>query len=93
MAFVLDNVSPIEGVLFFLCPHCQGGIEVKTKELNCCIFRHGVFKNSLQPISPHLPKDECDALCVNECIYGCARPFRIGSIGGEKFKVEICEYI
>ena len=66
------------------CPWCNMPIEVV--QLNCSIFRCGVYKDSWCQIMPHLPKEECDKL-VN-VIWGCSRPFRI--ING---KVEKCDYI
>lgn len=68
------------------CPHCQGSIEVK--ELNCQIFRHGVLKSNGQPISPHLPKAECDRLFQQKLIYGCGKPFRFNG-----HEIEKCDYI
>lgn len=31
----------------FMCPHCDGQIEVNKKNINCSIFRHGVYKKTL----------------------------------------------
>jgi len=66
------------------CPHCGIGIEII--EVNCAIFRCGVYKTTFQQLHPHLPKVECDA--VRDQIYGCSRPFRL--VNG---KLEKCEYI
>ena len=60
----------------FSCPNCTGQILVKTDELNCRIFRHGVLKNGNQ-ISPHASKEECDRLIKNDEIYGCGKPFQV----------------
>jgi len=62
---------------FIKCPHCQGDIIVSKTEINCGIFRHGIYKNNYQPIDPHLPKNECDRLVSNDLIYGCGKPFKI----------------
>lgn len=59
------------------CPHCQLPIFVYRKDFNCCIFRHGVFKSTLQQIDPHLPKPHCDYLKQNDLIIGCGKPFRL----------------
>ena len=67
------------------CPHCNEFILIE--ELNCRIFRHGVFKNTNQQISPHASKEECDAYIVQDLIYGCGKPFKITD------KVEKCDYI
>lgn len=41
-----------------ICPHCQGIVIIE--QLNCKIFRHGIFKRSGKQIPPHAPKAECD---------------------------------
>ena len=74
---------------FFICPHCQGHIMVHHTELNCRIFRHGVYRDSGEPISPHTPKEVCDRLIVENRIEGCGKPFRIT----EDMKVVVCDYI
>jgi hypothetical protein len=68
------------------CPHCNGMILIL--ELNCCIFRHGVMKQTDTQIDPHLNKTECDRLVEQGLIYGCGKPFRI--VNGI---VEVCDYI
>lgn len=66
------------------CPHCNDFVDII--EINCGIFRHGVFKDSFQQIDPHLPKSECER--VLPLIYGCGKPFKYD---GEKLVV--CDYI
>jgi hypothetical protein len=68
------------------CPHCHEYIEIV--EINCSIFRHGVYKTNYQQINPHLPKAECDRLQQNDLIFGCGKPFII-----RENKAEICDYI
>jgi len=72
------------------CPHCNEPILIE--QLNCKIFRHGVFKLTNQQINPHLSKDKCDELILNNLIYGCGKPFKIIT-NDDNFKVEICDYI
>ena len=79
-----------EGVYYFACPHCGGGVEVLKKEVNCAIFRHGFFKKKKQQINPHLPAKKCAKLRESGKVIGCCKPFRL--LEKEK-KVEICEYI
>jgi hypothetical protein len=67
-----------------LCPHC--GIMIEIVQLNCAIFRCGIYKHNYQQIPPHLPKRECDLLI--DKIYGCGKPFRVINK-----KLEICDYI
>lgn len=72
--------------LIVICPHCNDPVIIE--ELNCCIFRHGVKKDSYQPINPHAPKHVCDYLVENNLIYGCGKPFKVINE-----KAEICDYI
>lgn len=79
------------------CPHC--GCFIQIREINCAIFRHGVYKQTGQQIDPHLPKADCDRLVATGALYGCGRPFRLKRKGGgvtaspEEWIAEICEYI
>jgi hypothetical protein len=81
--------------IIFNCPHCNDTIQVFYKELNCLIFRHGVMKDTLTQIDPHLNKDECDRLKKSNLIYGCGKPFRlVKSIDiSQQFTPQICDYI
>ena len=58
------------------------------KQLNCKIFRCGIYKKTGRQILPHSKKVLCDKLLKNNLIYGCAKPFRF--VG--KY-VESCDYI
>jgi len=72
------------------CPHCNSQILIE--QLNCKIFRHGIFKSNNTQINPHSSKKDCDYYINNDLIYGCGRPFRIVEINNE-LETEICEYI
>jgi hypothetical protein len=74
-------------LLIIECPHCNQFIEIL--ELNCRIFRCGIFKNTNQQINPHLDENSCNELKKNDLIYGCGKPFQIM----EDNKVVICGYI
>lgn len=91
VAMSVDVVSD-SGMLFFTCPHCFEYVIVKRNEVNCKIFRHGAMKNGgigeLSPISPHLPKEQCDELFRKGLIYGCGKPFYM-----DGKNVSICGYI
>ena len=65
------------------CPHCGGKVIIE--QINCGIFRHGVYKNGAQ-VNPHMSKEECDR--IKSDIYGCGKPFKI-----EQNKAVICDYI
>lgn len=76
--------------LIVLCPHCKEFIIIQ--ELNCCIFRHGILKNTGEQIDPHTNKEECETLKKKDLLFGCGKPFKI-YIHDEKVMVEICDYI
>ena len=82
--------------IIFNCPHCNLPVQVYMKELNCHIFRHGIMKDTLKQIEPHLNKSECDRLYNNNLIYGCGKPFQL--VKNNKHKSNdyipvICDYI
>ena len=72
------------------CPHCNCFALIL--ELNCQIFRHGVYISNGEQIDPHTSKDLCDELVQKKLIYGCGKPFRIDKVGDE-YIVSICYYI
>ena len=74
------------------CPHCKEHIVVNLKELNCKIFRHGIYKNNGKQIDPHASKEICDELIKNDVIYGCGKPFQIIEIN-DTFEIKKCDYI
>ncbi len=81
-------------MLIINCPHCDGSIIII--ELNCKIFRHGVFKNTGNQIGPHSSKEECDQYIKQNLIYGCGKPFQIiedNTNNDNKYKAVICDYI
>jgi len=61
--------------MIFVCPHCNIMIEVI--EINCAIFRCGIYKNTGKQIEPHLSKYLCDTLKENDKIWGCGKPFQL----------------
>jgi hypothetical protein len=68
------------------CPHCNCIIYIS--ELNCKIFRHGVFKHNMEPIPPHSSKHACELYIKDNLIWGCGKPFQIkGNLAVE------CDYI
>ena len=72
------------------CPHCKCVIIIL--ELNCQIFRHGVFISNGEQMDPHTSKTGCDELREKKLIYGCGKPFRIDKVGDE-YIASICDYI
>ena len=78
--------------IYINCPHCRQLIEVLKSQVNCKIFRHGVFKGSYIQIDPHMSKVLCDKLIQENKILGCGKPFQL-VINGNNYSAEICEYI
>jgi hypothetical protein len=68
------------------CPHCK--ISIFVEELNCRIFRCGIYKHNNQQINPHASKAECDRLFATGAIYGCGKPFMVLDD-----KTVVCDYI
>ena len=66
--------------------HLVAGVE--KKQLNCKIFRCGIYKKTGKQIPPHSKKTICDNLAKNNLIYGCGKPF----IYKDDY-VEPCDYI
>ena len=73
--------------LIINCPHCKQLIIIE--QLNCRIFRCGIYKSSGEQINPHLNKIICDELSSNNLIYGCGKPFKID----DNLKILVCDYI
>ena len=72
--------------MFVNCPHCDLLLEII--ELNCGIFRCGVYRSDYLQIPPHLSKEECVRLMESRLIWGCGKPFQIIN-----HKVNVCDYI
>lgn len=76
--------------LYIVCPNC--GFYVEIDQINCGIFRHGVFKNNNQQLNPHASKIICDHVVANDLIYGCGKPFQIVNDGADFVAIK-CDYI
>jgi len=79
--------------LIIKCPHCLEEIIIKTTEINCAIFRHGIYKKTMEQINPHMNKIHCDNLKSKDLIYGCGKPFKLINDSDNSFKAIICDYI
>ena len=79
--------------LHVVCPHCGASVEVAPFSLNCAIFRHGVFIDTLEPIDPHAPQELCEWLLANELIYGCGKPFTIVLDASGGVSAIKCDYV
>lgn len=62
-------------IIYRPCPHCCLMIEVL--QVNCNVFRCGVYKDSLLQINPHTPEETCKQLVRENKIYGCGKPFQL----------------
>ena len=79
--------------LIFNCPHCDMLLEVLKSQTNCCIFRHGVYKNG-QQVDPHAKKVDCIRLVEERLIHGCGKPFQLmKNAQGAITTVVVCDYI
>jgi len=87
-----QTVQILEDSSFQLtCPNCGGYFIVYPNQINCRIFRHGVYKHNREPMNPHASKSECDNLLLLDNIYGCAGPFEMIYADGV-WKTAICGY-
>lgn len=86
----IGYLGKTQRMIIVQCPHCEGPIEVV--EVNCAIFRHGVFKQTGIQMHPHETKEKCDELIEKNLIYGCGKPFKI-TIINNTYVAEICDYI
>jgi hypothetical protein len=77
--------------LLVTCPHCQGTVEIL--EINCAIFRHGIYKRTGRQLPPHAPKSECDAAAAQGLLNGCGKPFRIQANANHGYDAVACDYI
>jgi len=57
------------------CPTCGRYIEIL--QLNCAIFRCGIFKDSYKQLPPHSSQEECEQAIKNGLIFGCGKPFEV----------------
>ena len=78
------------------CPHCLNLVLIE--QLNCCIFRHAIIKDTGKQIYPHSTQLLCDFYIENNLIYGCGKPFQVivnknSKNNDDKFIAIICDYI
>lgn len=86
-----DDVLKYSDFYIFTCPHCSQDIIVSKRELNCKIFRHGVYKSNYTQIPPHSTFEECQRLIANDLIYGCGKPFEVIEKNGKMVAIS-CDY-
>lgn len=76
--------------MIVICPHCNEDIIIE--EINCAIFRHGIFKHNYEQIPPHSPKELCDEWVEKKLIFGCGKPFQLIK-NHDTHIAQICDYI
>jgi hypothetical protein len=81
--------SRMEDFVLTSCPKCGTTIQIFKRDINCRIFRCGIFKASNQPIAPHAAKAQIDAWLAQGRLHGCGQPFRLNA----KNSAEVCDYI
>ena len=74
-----------------ICPNCHEFVIIE--QLNCKIFRHGVYKQTGVQIDPHLCEEICRELKNKNLIYGCGKPFQIIIDVNLDIQVVKCGYI
>lgn len=74
-----------------ICPNCYELIMIY--ELNCHIFRHGIFIETGEQIDPHSSKETCEELVNSSKIYGCGKPFKIVVLEDGTWEIQKCDYI
>jgi len=79
--------------IIIICPHCEMNILIKENEINCAVFRHGVYKKDFAQMNPHEKKEECDRLLQEDLIHGCGKPFKLIKDKDEEYKALVCDYI
>jgi len=87
----MQEVVLNEDFYYFNCPHCSRDVVVLKTELNCQIFRCGIYKHNYQQVDPHLQKIYCDKLVAEDKVFGCCKPFEIIR-SRDKYYVVKCDY-
>lgn len=82
----------METEILVTCPHCGLLISTLKSQINCHIFRHGVYRHNYQQIDPHLNKLGCEWLIEQGLIYGCGKPYKLLLENG-KYQAIVCDYI
>ena len=89
---VCDMIALEDGYYTFPCPHCGLNQFESSREINCGIFRHAVYKTNMSQIDPHASKLTCDTLKEQDKVYGCAKPYEMVN-DGTSWSVRECGYM
>jgi len=83
--------------IILYCPYPECNVAIEILEINCAIFRCGIYKHNNAQIHPHLSKEDCDMLKQENKIWGCGNPFQltVENINQSQkiFKLNKCDYI
>ena len=66
------------------------------EQINCGIFRHAVWKETMEPVHPHATQEQLEEWLRTEKIFGCGKPFRLIHKAGAdaiEYTPIVCEYI
>lgn len=88
----MKQLKLVDEFYYFNCPNCDMEIIVNKNELNCKIFRHGIYKDTYEQVNPHLPKIFCDKLFEENKVIGCCKPFEIINDNKGELIAVICDY-
>ena len=79
--------------IYVSCPNCSLPILIMKKDINCAIFRHGIFKKNHKQMDPHTSREICTFLAKNNYIFGCGKPFKLVRKNDVDYSTEKCDYI
>lgn len=88
-----DEWVSVDGDVYRVrCPGCGGVVEVKKGQVNCAIFRHGVFKDGSQ-VPPHSTEAQIKMFRAVNIMEGCGAPFKLIDDGKEGKIAITCGYV
>eukprot|EP00931_Biecheleriopsis_adriatica_P067038 TRINITY_DN41246_c0_g1_i1.p1 TRINITY_DN41246_c0_g1~~TRINITY_DN41246_c0_g1_i1.p1 ORF type:complete len:208 (+),score=27.97 TRINITY_DN41246_c0_g1_i1:47-670(+) len=76
-----------------LCPHegCSQWFRVDASDVNCTIFRHGVYKDTGRMLPPHARQQECEDAISRGALYGCGKPVRFNPWNWDSERPVVCK--
>ena len=97
-SFIQYCIMSDNDYIYLECPHCNQMMGLVRQEINCAIYRHGVYKDTGEQMDPHEKQERCEYLAKNKLIYGCGKPFQLfenknPTTGYIEYYIEKCDYI
>ena len=77
-------------IILVNCPACKDLIYIE--QINCGIFRHGIFKHNMEQIPPHSNKEFIDNLIQTNNIIGCGQAFKLSYDIDGKITAIFCSF-